>query len=366
MNKNYDDFEKLTCTTKIKDERDGYYAFDETVFYGEKGGQLADRGTINGLPVVDLKWDGDTLYHKVAGELHDPIKMQVDARTRWINTTVQSAFHLLDGYYADKDAKIVEVNADPHNEWYIVDAKQVREEELADVEAWMNDIIHQDIHTTFTYVAGSDYPDPAYRKYGQVRLVHFGDINTQPCGTCHVNHTGQLQSFVILGTAKVSAGTKIFITTNLVTNDRLKQDDRELKQAAKLLSVKENQVTAGIQELAAKNKQFKKQVKALKKELMAFKLKQILEEDQPVSQVQIDSAGDMSMLAPQLLRQVKTDKLLVAELGDQASFAIVSPTGKARDVLAKFQELGQVNGGGSPKIVTGTTALPIQELIQAY
>lgn len=73
MTKTYDDFEKLTCTMKIKEVRDGYYAFDQTVFYSEKGGQLVDRGTINGLPVVDLKWDGETLYHKVDGELHNPI-----------------------------------------------------------------------------------------------------------------------------------------------------------------------------------------------------------------------------------------------------------------------------------------------------
>lgn len=361
---NYDNFEHLTCTTKIKDVRDGYYAFDDTVFYGEKGGQLADRGTINGQPVTDLKWDGDTLYHQVAGDLHDPITMQVDARTRWINTTVQSAFHLLDGYYADKDTKIIEVNADPTNEWYIVDSKQVTSDQLADVEAWMNEIIHQDIHTSFTYVKGSEYPDPAYQKYPLVRLVHFGDVNTQPCGTCHVNHTSQLQSFVILGTTKVAAGTKIFITVNQVTNDRLKQDDAALKQVATVLSSKENQVVAAARDLVAKNKAAKKQVKALKKELAGLKAQNILAADQVINEVQVDGAGEMSLLAPQLLRQAKSDKLLVATVGDQTSFAIVSPTGKARDVLAKFQALGQVKGGGSPKIVTGNTQLAATDLIR--
>lgn len=362
--KNYDDFEKLTCTTKIKDVKDGYYAFDDTVFYGEKGGQLADHGTINGQPVTDLKWDGETLYHQVAGELHDPITMKVDARTRWINTTVQSAFHLLDGYYADKDAKIVEVNANPENEWYIVDSKRVGADQLRDVEDWMNNVIHQDIHTSFTYVKGSEYPDPAYQKYPLVRLVHFGEINTQPCGTCHVNHTGQLQSFVILGTEKVSAGTKIYITVNLATNDRLKKDDAALKQVSATLSAKEDQVVEKAGELVAKNKTMKKQLKALKKELMGMKAKDILATDQVINQVQLDDPSEMSMLAPQLLRQVDHDKLLVAQVGKQTSFAVISPSGKARDVLAKFQELGTVNGGGSPKIVTGNTDLAVADLIQ--
>lgn len=324
--KNYDDFEKLTCTTKIKDVRDGYYTFDDTVFYGEKGGQLADRGTINGQPVTDLKWDGDTLYHQVKGELHDPITMKVDARTRWINTTVQSAFHLLDGYYAGTATRIVEVNADPENEWYIVDSKQVDAAQLRAVEDWMNDVIHQDIPTRFTYVKGDAYPDPAYRKYPLVRLVHFGDINTQPCGTCHVNHTGQLQSFAILGTEKVSAGTKIYITVNLATNDRLKKDEASLKQAATVLST-----TA----------------------------------DQVVNRVQLDAPGDMSQLAPQLLRQVDHDKLLVAQVAGRTSFAVVSPSGQARAVLARFQKLGTVNGGGSPQIVTGNTDLAITDLVDA-
>lgn len=288
---NYDNFERLTCTTKIKDVKDGYYSFDDTVFYGEKGGQLADRGTINGQPVTDLKWDGDTLYHQVAGELHDPITMQVDARIRWINTAVQSAFHLLDGYYADKDTKIVEVNADPTNEWYIVNSKRVTPDQLANVEAWMNEIIHQDIHTSFTYVKGSEYPDPAYRKYPLVRLVHFGDVNTQPCGTCHVNHTGQLQSFVILGTTRVAAGTKIFITVNQVTNDRLKQDDAALKQVATVLSSKEDRVVVAAQDLVAKNKAAKKQVKALKKELAGLKVQNILAAGQVINEVQVDGAG---------------------------------------------------------------------------
>lgn len=40
MNLFYDNFEKLNCITQIKDIRENYYSFEQTVFYGEKGGQL--------------------------------------------------------------------------------------------------------------------------------------------------------------------------------------------------------------------------------------------------------------------------------------------------------------------------------------
>ena len=58
-------------------------------FEFEKGGMPSDKGTINGLEVLDLKWDGDTLYHKVNGELSNPIHMEVDLLTRHNNTIVQ-------------------------------------------------------------------------------------------------------------------------------------------------------------------------------------------------------------------------------------------------------------------------------------
>lgn len=364
--KAYDDFEKLTCTTKIADVKDGYYAFDQTVFYGEKGGQLSDKGTINGLPVTDLKWDHGTLYHQVAGDLHDPIQMQVDAKTRWINTTVQSVFHLLDRFYGDRGLKQLEVNADPKNEWYIINSKNVTQQDLADVEEWMNDVIHQDVKTTFTYVKGSDYPDPAYQKYPEVRLVHLGDINVQPCGTCHVNHTGQIQSFAVLGTKKVAGGTKVFITVNQITNERLEEEHHLLKKVAKQLSVSEDHVVDGLSELVAKNRQMKKQLKKLNTQTLRQQAQQILANGKNINKLTIDNPGDISILAKDLVDKVDHPLLLVTTFKKRTFFSIISPDQKAREILNKFQQAGTIRGGGSPEMVTGNTELTTKQLVKIY
>ena len=71
MQGRYDHYERVSCLTEITDEKDGWYRFADTVFYGEKGGMPDDRGTINGLNVDGLYWEGEELWHHVNGILHN-------------------------------------------------------------------------------------------------------------------------------------------------------------------------------------------------------------------------------------------------------------------------------------------------------
>ena len=40
MQGRYDHYERVSCVTEIADEKDGWYRFADTVFYGEKAGCL--------------------------------------------------------------------------------------------------------------------------------------------------------------------------------------------------------------------------------------------------------------------------------------------------------------------------------------
>ena len=361
MNLFYDNFEKLNCITQIKDIRDNYYSFEQTVFYGEKGGQLDDKGTINDLPVTDLKWVGPTLYHQVKGKLTNPIIMKVDPITRYINTTVQSVFHLLDGYYAHQNCRIIEVNADPNNEWYEINKDSITAEQLDDVETWMNDIIKQDINTKFTYVPSKDYPDPFYRKYDQVRLVSFDNINTQPCGTLHVNHTSQIQSFVILGSKSKAHKTKIFFATNLVVNKCLKHDHKIIKDVSHVLNTNENDLVNKSQNIIAKNKELKKQTKLWKEKYMQYRAYEISLSKNVLVSIKIDSPTEISQVAPYILKYIKYSKIIVANLKMKTYFAVISKSEQAQDILNYLKTKIKINGGGSAKIVTGDTSVSIQD-----
>ena len=360
----YDNLLNLSCDTTIATEKDGYYTFKETVFYGEKGGMPGDKGTINGQEVIDLKWENDILYHKVSGTLQNPIHMEVDKETRIINTTVQSAYHLLDGYYGKMGLYIVAIGVtSPENQWYEVNSKDLDEKHLQEVQEFMNDTLLQDIPAEFTYYKGSEYPNPKYANLDEVRVVTFGNIDSQPCGTPHVNNVNQIGSFIILGSEKTSRGTRIYTTVSWATNIKLKKYYNLIQELRKTLNGKEDDILENVQTLRNANKTYKKQVEELQKELTAYKVKEILQMEDTVL-VDVMDASQLRTVSQALLNEVSSTKILLATSNDNNDFAIISPEGKARDIYALIQKPLEASGGGSPKIVTARSSKPKQEVIE--
>lgn len=362
MSKHYDHLLDLTLDTTIKEEKDGYYAFEDTVFYGEKGGMPSDKGKINGLDIIDLKWEGETLYHKVDGVLENPIHLEVDEYTRVLNTQVQSAFHLLDGYYAKLGLYLVAVGVSAENQWYEVNSKELDEKHFEEVQKFMNHALLTDIPSTYTYYKGSEYSDPNYAKFDEVRVVSFGDIDSQPCGTPHVDSTNQIGSFVILGTEKTSRGTRVTTSVGLATNEKLIQEHHIIQQARKSLNVKEHEIVESITNLVASNKAYKKQLDALNKELLSYKVNDLLKLEDKIL-IDVVDAANLRAVSQMLMNQLQTTKVLVTAEDNMTHFAIVSPENKARDIFASVQEKFVVSGGGSPKIVSGKTEANKEEVI---
>lgn len=354
MNPYYDNFEKCQLTTKIAEQKGDYYAFDETIFYGEKGGELPDKGTINGLEVTDLKWEGETLFHQVAGELSDPIEMQVDERTRKINTTVQTAFHLLDGFYATKGITVTAVHANPEHQWYEIDVVDASEDLLHETEAFIQKVIAEAAPVTFTYSKGADYPDPFYQKFAELRLAHIGDYNTQPCGTHHVNHTGQIHQFVILGTEKgKKKHTRIRIAVGPVAADALHYWYDLGKEVAQLVGTSEETLVDKVDELLGNKKVQKQQVKDLTKQVLTYRTKEILAQTETFVTYESENKNELPQIAQLIAKEATQDYVLIQKVADSFQFALISPTKKAREIFAKIKASHpEVSGGGSPQIVT--------------
>lgn len=362
----YDDYTRTECTTTIRDVKDDWYAFNDTVFYGDKGGMPSDSGTINGQKVDGLKWEGETLWHHVEGApLQDPIVMKVDFELRYAHTVPQTALHILDSYYRRKGMLITSTGCCEDNEYYDLDVAEISPRDWQELQDYINEAIRKDAPVHFHYVKGSDYPDPEYRKFETVRIVEIEGLDEQPCGTPHLNHTGEIGSFVLLDWEHRSKSTvRVYFTAGNVTRWRLVQYYKQLNRLAQMLSTSNEDLEEKAAAVTAANKEYKKQINDLTRSLMEHEAKDYAEKPEKVIEL---TGGDSDRLRPlsQALMRVCTDTKILYAANDAIDFAIVSGEGRAREILEILKPVLNCSGGGSPKIVSGRTSVDLETFKKA-
>ena len=360
MNLHYDHYKETVLDTVIKEEKDGYYAFEDTIFYGEKGGMPSDKGTINGLEVLDLKWDGDTLYHKVNGELSNPIHMEVDLFTRHTNTIVQSALHIADGFCVKHNFPLGSIGTNPDNIWYEINT-EVGDKILDELEQYVRQAILDSIDVKISYVAGKDYGDEHYAHFDTVRIIKIGDYDKQPCGTLHVNNTSEIGSFSILSHEKTSRGTRLHCAIGMTSADHLKEVYDEYRKTAVVINPGKDKLSDAAKTLVDNNKALKKELADLKKELLQFQVKAYTALTDKVITIHEDSSL-LRDIAMALVKEISDDRFLISE--KDSSLAIISHDNKARDIFNNLKDELQLNGGGAPFCVTASSKLSHDELLE--
>ena len=85
----------------VVDVRDGAVALDRTAFYPTGGGQPHDTGKLGDLTVVDVRKEGDHVWHSVDGtalpSVGDPVNGVIDWPRRHQLMRTHSALHVLCG-----------------------------------------------------------------------------------------------------------------------------------------------------------------------------------------------------------------------------------------------------------------------------
>ena len=92
----------LEMDAVVVDQREGAVALDRTVFYPTGGGQPHDTGTLDGSAVVDVRKEGELVWHTVAGGAPLPaigatVHGTVDWDRRHALMRTHTALHVLCG-----------------------------------------------------------------------------------------------------------------------------------------------------------------------------------------------------------------------------------------------------------------------------
>ncbi|CUJ93499.1 Alanine--tRNA ligase [Shimia thalassica] len=287
----------------LDEGKTGWLVLNQTPFYAESGGQVADHGFVSRLEnrdeiakvdAVQKFAEGKLFAHKVTVERGkiakgDPIAMEVDHGRRTAIRANHSATHLLHEALretlGDHVAQRGSLNAEDRLRFDFSHAKALSAEELHKVGMDVNAFIRQNTTVETRIMTPDDAREIGAQalfgeKYGdEVRVVSMGRANTgkgfggdtysiELCGGTHVKQTGDIGVFVLLGDSASSAGVRrIEALTGAAAFEHLEREAVRMAEIAGTLKAQPADVADRVKALLDERKSLQNEVAQLRREL---------------------------------------------------------------------------------------------------
>lgn len=374
--------------------------FEQTPFYAEMGGQVADYGTISDAAgtvvarVVDVQRapNGQALHTvEVEGELvvGANYKLEIDHTRRHRVMKNHTATHLLHAalhnIVGDHAVQAGSLNEQEFLRFDFTHFEAVTPEELRAIEEQVNEeiwkatpvtTIETDIDTAKSMGAMALFGE----KYGKnVRVVSIGDYSVELCGGTHVANTAEIGMFKIVKEEGIGSGTRrILAVTSREAYLAYREEEDALKAIAATLKAPQ------LKEVPNKVASLQEQLHALQKENAALKEKAAaaaagdvfkdVKEANGVryiaSQVEVSDAGALRTFADQWKQADYSDVLvLAAHIGEKVNVLVASKSKgvHAGNVIKVLAPIVSGRGGGKPDMAMagGSDANGIQDLLSA-
>jgi len=358
---------------------------DKTPFYGESGGQVGDRGSIEAekgiAQVVDTKkpLPGIIVHHAVIKKgslwVGDKIELKVNESFRYGVETHHSTTHILHavlrevlGTHVGQAGSLVapgrlRFDFTHHSS---IDDKDIRK---------MEDMINERIRWDNEVVIETDVPyDDAIKKgamaffeekYGdKVRVVSIGDYSVELCGGTHLDTSGEAGLFKIVSEGASSAGVRrIDALAGKSAWDFMRGKEDKLIEASNILRVSESDLISRLKKLVEENELAKSELDTYKNKMLSERAGDLMDNVKEVNGTKILSAEVSGADAGQL-RKVWDDvksKLDsgVAVLGSRDDGKAFILIGVTKDLTNKYhsgnmvKELAPIiggKGGGKPDL----------------
>jgi len=172
---------------------------DQTCFYPEGGGQPADRGTLSGIPVVDVRKIGGRILHYLAGAPEgDEVAGRIDWARRLHFMQQHTGQHIVSAALKRvSDIDTVSVHLGEETTTVEVAAAEVSAEKLERIEEKVNVTVCRNLPVRTRWVDESEVPGlslrrPTERK-GRIRVVEIPGFDRAACGGVHVSSTGEVR-----------------------------------------------------------------------------------------------------------------------------------------------------------------------------
>ncbi|HEM6265896.1 TPA: alanine--tRNA ligase [Streptococcus suis] len=374
--------------------------FDQTPFYAEMGGQVADHGFVknaagdivatvidvqkapNGQPLHTVELSASiSVGHTYTLEIETKRRKGVE-KNHTATHLLHAALHNIIGEHATQAGSL---NEKDFLRFDFTHFEAVTAEELRRIEEEVNEqiwnaipvvTVETDIDTAKEMGAMALFGE----KYGkEVRVVTIGDYSVELCGGTHVGNTAEIGIFKILKEEGIGSGTRRIIAVTgreafLAYRD---QEDALKEVAATIKSPQIKEVPNKVESLAQQVRDLQKENAALKEKAAAAAAGDVFKDVKDAngiryiaSQVQVSDAGALRTFADNWKQKDYSDVLvLVAAIGDKVNVLVASKSSDvhAGNLIKVLAPIVAGRGGGKPDMAMagGSDASAIQNLLNS-
>ena len=367
---------------------DAIVVLDQTPFYAEMGGQVADHGAITAdgveFVVTDVqKNKGGKYMHYgklLRGALHvgDNVSPAIDTERRSAVRRAHTATHLLDaalkkvlGDHVHQAGSLVEPD---RLRFDFTHFEAITPEQLLEVEDLVNDAVLDGLSVVTEELPLAEAKARGAvatfgEKYGEtVRVVTMGDFSMELCGGTHLDNTAKTGMFRIKSESSVASGVRrIEATTGKVSLEETRHGRTTLLKAAQFFKTAPGSILERMEQQANEMKELRQAVEKFKAEASLGEAKQVMASAKAVGGLHIIT-GTRQGLDANALRTMgdflrDKDPAVVAVLasitGEKVSFLAVC----GKEAVAKGIKAGELvksvsavcggKGGGKPDSAMG-------------
>jgi len=373
----YDSLDVNTDVIAKRDLADGRVAvmLRETPFYAESGGQISDRGEIQGedwrVDVDEVrKVDGRTAaLGKVTGQVKlGKARASVPRDRRRDTERNHTATHLLHaalrlvlGEHVHQAGSLV---APDRLRFDFTHHGPLSPHEIAEVENLVNRGILEGVPLTFeekpyAEAVGGGAMALFGEKYGDVvRVVTIPGISVELCGGTHVRNTAEIALFKIVSETGVAAGVRrIEAVTGRGALDLLRERERELKEIEGLVRAPVGGAVKRVRTLVEDRRGLEKRLEDAMRSGGGGAIKSLVDQGSVVNGVKVVAANvtapdlpSLQAMGDALREQMETGVGVLAasfDNGKNTMLAVVSDDLRDRGVRADtiLRELAEAAGG---------------------
>ena len=344
-----------TTVTDVKDQQGQWVALEKSYFYPESGGQPADRGTLNGIPVLDVQLEEGIVWHRLETPLlENEVQGTIDDGTRTDHAAQHTAQHVISAILQDEfQIKTVSFRTGSEESTLDLELNEWTETIQNRLEDRLRSVIRAALPITATEYTEADAVRLPLRKTpqvtGQIRVVQIGELDYSACGGTHLESTSELELILFTGQEKVRGNVRLMYVAKDRAFRLLTAERRVLTETARALSAKKDQVHTVVEELKQEQLRLNRQIGQAEDLHVTTVLQQVLTSSDPV--LVLHHEQENIRFSEKMMKALAEEKRTALIWNEAAKKLLMCSSGPVH--LGKFAKthLKQFNGrgGGSEK-----------------